>query len=171
MHNRRRLYVASSLVLLGSLLFSLLFGMSGPAAAQNTPVRSATLYFILEGDNGRHGRRVGCGDSAIPVRLRVPATANPIKAAYAELLSVRSGYYGRRHLRNALAKSDLRVRDVVIRGRTAIVLLKGELSLGGECDNDRVEKQLTLPALHFRDIRRVSVRINGAPLSSLLGGR
>ena len=82
-----------------------------------------------------------------------------------------SEYYGQSGLYNALHNSDLRVGPIDIVNREAIIDLYGDLSLGGVCDNPRVDAQLTQTALQFSTVDAVTIRVNGTPLEELLSGQ
>src|SRR5688572_25366176 len=52
-------------------------------------VSEVTVYLIAENDNGASGTKVGCGDSAIPVRRPVAQTQSPLRVAMETLLSMK----------------------------------------------------------------------------------
>jgi hypothetical protein len=61
--------------------------------------------------------------------------------------------------------------SVTLTNGHADIRLAGKLSLGGECDDPRVQAQFEQTALQFSTVHSVSIFINGRPLRSLLGGR
>jgi hypothetical protein len=135
-----------------------------PAAAQTT----VQVFLIAVGDNGQSGNLIGCGDSAIPVQVAIPATEGVLRAALQALFSVKDQYYGQSGLYNALYQSDIQVGTVTIESGTAIINLTGTLGLGGECDNPRVEAQIEQTAFQFPTVKRVLVFLNGRALEDVL---
>lgn len=129
-----------------------------------------TVHFVLiaVGDNGQSGKLIGCGDSAVPVQVTIPATQGVLRAALNQLLSLDQQYYGQSGLYNALYQSDLQVAAVTIESGTAVIELSGSLMLAGECDSPRVEAQLQETALQFSTVQAVSVFLNGVPLAEVL---
>jgi hypothetical protein len=127
------------------------------------------IYLIAVGDNGVSGKLIGCSDSLVPVEMQITPTLGVLRAALTELLKLKGKqYYGESGLYNALYQSNLTIKDVTIVNGEAQIYLQGALTLGGECDNPRVEEQLTAIALQFSTVKSVSVYINGTPLSKLL---
>jgi hypothetical protein len=135
-----------------------------PTAGQTT----VQIVLIAIGDNGRSGKLVGCGDSAIPVQVTIAATQGVLRAALEKLFSIKQQYYGESGLYNALYQSNLQVENVTIQSGVATINLSGTLTLGGECDNPRVEAQIEGTALQFHTVQQVSVFLNGKPLKDVL---
>ncbi len=136
---------------------------SAPAGPQLVKV-----YLIAVGDNGVSGDLIGCGDSAVAVDVEIAPTQGVLKAAFQALLSIKTRDYGQSGLYNALYQSSLQLDSVKIENGTATINLSGSLLLGGECDNPRVEAQLTKTALQFVTVKQVSIFINGKPLKDVL---
>ena len=148
-----------------------------PPLTGKTPVRLPTasavpqtvsIYLIALQDNGKTGTQVGCGDSAVPVAVEVPATQGVLRAALNKLLSIKDQYYGQSGLYDALYQSDLKVESISIGGGTATIYLTGKLTLGGTCDSPRVQAQLEQTALQFNTVQRAQIFINGVPLKDVL---
>jgi len=148
----------------------MVFVVSGLLLGAVTPphARTVRLYFVRMDDNGRHGKKIGCGDSLIPVSVQVPATGTTLDRAYGRLLSIHSEHFGNAGLYNALFRSRLHVVRTTLHNGRATVRLAGQISLGGECDDPRFESQLEEPALHLPGVRHVSVFINGRALADIL---
>jgi hypothetical protein len=53
----------------------------------------------------------------------------------------------------------------------ATVHLTGKLTLGGECDDPRVQAELEETALQFSTVKKVSFYVNNVALSKLLSGK
>jgi hypothetical protein len=143
-----------------------------PTSTQPAPT-TATEQFVkivliaLE-DNGQSGTLVGCGDSAIPINVTIPRTQGILRAALEKLLSAKQQFYGESGYYNALYQSDLKVADVVIEQRKAIIHLTGSLMLGGTCDAPRVQAQIEQTALQFSTVDDVAVFVNDVPLEEVL---
>jgi hypothetical protein len=145
-----------------------------PPVTETTSVLNPTpqtvqIFLIALEDNGQSGDLVGCGDSAVPVKVQIPATKGVLKAALEELFSLKGRTYGESGLYNALYQSELRVDRVSIDAQgKAQVYLTGTLTLGGECDDPRVEAQINQTALQFSTVKEVSVFVNGQALQDAL---
>jgi len=127
------------------------------------------IYLVAIGDNGVSGKLIGCGDSLVPVEVRIEPTLGVLRASLNELFKLKGQqYYGQSGLYNALYQSELSIADVAVIGSEARIFLTGRLMLGGVCDNPRVEEQLEALALQFNTVNRVSVYINGEPLADML---
>jgi hypothetical protein len=126
------------------------------------------IFLIAIGDAGKSGKEIGCGDSAIPVEVEVPAAADPLVAAFQELLSIHDPYYGQSGLYNALYQSDLKVESASIQAGLASVELSGQMLLAGECDDPRVAAQLEETALQFPEANQAAIFINGTLLKDAL---
>lgn len=148
---------------------------TSPGSGVNVPVDGrftrTQIYLIALEDAGQSGQEVGCGDSVVPVEVEIEPTIAPLRAALERLLAIDSEFYGQSGLYNALYQSDLQVQGIDIVNREAIIHLTGDLTLGGVCDNPRVDAQLTQTALQFSTIDAVTIRINGTPLAELLSGQ
>jgi len=143
-------------------------GTDTPPAVDPPATLMVKMVLIAVDDQGKSGDPVGCGDSAVAAQVEIPYTQGVLKAAIQRLLALKDQFYGESGLYNALYQSDLRLDSVTIKDSAATVNLSGSLKLGGECDNPRVEAQLTKTALQFSTVSRVSIFINGKPLKDAL---
>jgi hypothetical protein len=142
---------------------------ASPVPPTDTPsTMTVQVFLIALEDNGRSGKPVGCGDSAVPVQVTTAHTQAVLKAALEALLSVKEPYYGQSGLYNALYQSDLRLDSATIKDGLATIHLSGRLLLGGVCDNPRVEAQITETALQFSTVGEVAVFVNDVPLEEVL---
>jgi hypothetical protein len=145
------------------------------ACSRAAPGRSAQhatsfrLYFVALNPSHPAGEPIGCGDvlvsegrtasgsgdgtSALDVALREQLTAKPPAGGV-----------------NRLADLGVRLRSVRISGDHAKVVLE-PFSLGGECDNPRVEAQLTHVAGQFDAFRHVNIYVGDQPLADYLSLR
>lgn len=154
-------------VLLGRLGAELVDARPAPQPPTFTEVQ---IFFVAIGDAGQSGQPIGCGDSLVPVTVQVEPTTTPMTAAYQSLLAVDSQYYGQSGLYNALYQSQLTLVGATVdqsRG-VATVRLSGSLTLGGVCDNPRVQAQLEQVALQFSTVQQVEIFINNRPLAEVL---
>ncbi len=127
------------------------------------------IYLVAIGDNGALGKAIGCGDSLIAVEVPITPTPGVLRSALNELFDLEGEqYYGESGLYNALYQSRLRIDDLAVVNGEAVIKLKGDLVMGGECDIPRVEEQLKAAALQFSTVNRVSIFINGRPLEDVL---
>jgi LysM repeat protein len=117
------------------------------------------------------GGNIGCNDGTVLVTRNVPATTAPLTAAINQLLSIKTQYYGQSGLYDALYASNLQVSSISIVNGTAIIRLTGSLSLGGECDDPRVQAQFDATARQFSTVNAVQVYVNGVALQDLLSGK
>lgn len=147
----------------------------GPTKAPiKTPVPAGTgnaqlkIFLIAVGDNGVSGPKIGCGDSAVGVVRMVPSTKAPLTAALNELLALHDKDYGQSGLYNSLYQSHLQLQSVAVVNGVATIKLTGTLTLGGVCDDPRVDAQLTNTALQFSTVHSVDISLNGKPLKEVL---
>lgn len=143
---------------------------------KNTSTRAVAIYLIAIDDNGTSGKKVGCGDSVVPVNQTVTfllassdeITTESMTAALTALFSNHEQFVGQSGLYNALYQSRLQVDDVTIVDGQATVTLSGTLQLGGECDTPRVESQITDTVRQFPEVTSSVITLNGKLLSAAL---
>jgi LysM repeat protein len=128
------------------------------------PITLTYIHMIALGTNGP----LGCGDTVAPVLQEIPATNAVLRATLERLLSIRSQFYGRTGLYNALHLSRLTISDVSIVNRVATIRLSGQIVMSGTCDGPRIQAQLEQAALQFHTVDQVRVFINGNTLQSVL---
>jgi hypothetical protein len=148
----------------------------GPARAMSSPLAagkttSVKIYLVAIGDNGKAGKKIGCGDSLIAVTRPITPTTTPLTAALRVLLSDHHRVYGQSGLYNALYQSRLTVNHVTIRNGRATIYLTGRMQLGGVCDDPRVGAQLRSAAFQFPTVHSVAIFVNGIPLKRRLSER
>ena len=145
---------------------------SPTAAASETPSQAGgkqvKVFLIAIDDNGKAGKKIGCGDSVVAVTRPITATPGVLRAALESLFAIKDTYYGQSGLYNALAQSDLHVQGITIAMGVATIKLTGTVKMGGECDIPRVEAQLTETALQFSTVKVASIFVNGRPLKDVL---
>lgn len=142
---------------------------SWEVAREVQPVaREVKVFLVALDDNGRSGRRIGCGDSLVPVTRTVNASGGAtLRAALEELLSVPHDYDAR--LKNYWRGENLRLSGVSLSGGVATVRITGRGPLiAGVCDAPRITEQIRATARQFPTVRRVDVFVNGRTLASAL---
>jgi len=137
----------------------------------DTPAETVQI-FLIEKKGGLLGRKTGCGDSAVPVEVKLPRRMPALGGALEALLGMRGdGEDPRTGLYNALHASPLRISNLQRRGGELRVRLEGYLELGEECDGERALAQLTETALQFPDVQAVFFYLGDKPLREALAGR
>jgi hypothetical protein len=126
------------------------------------------IFLVAVDDNGKTGKKIGCGDSLIPVTRDIEPTTTPLKAALEELLSLKTQTYGESGLYNALYQSDLTVEKATVTDGKAQVSLRGTYALGGTCDTPRFTEQLRETVLQFPSVDEVAILLNGKPIDDAL---
>lgn len=134
-------------------------------------VPSYKIFMIAMEDKGLNGKEIGCSDSAVAVDGKSTKTfdkpEDKISAALTELFSIKTKDYGESGFTNSLAASNLKVESVTIDEKDSghfIIKLSGNLSMAGECDNPRVEAQISETVLQFPEIGSADILLNDQPL-------
>ncbi len=130
--------------------------------------QTVKVYLVAPGDEGKTGRKIGCGDSLVPVDRSVAKTAAPLTAALRELLSTPQHLDGAPGLENFWKGRRLKLQSVVLRNGTATIRLSGELSVAGICDEPRIEAQIEATAKQFSTVKRVKVFVNDQTLRNAI---
>lgn len=159
-------------------MLAILAGLASVSAAQEASVAGGTkkapssrevrVYLVALDDDGKAGRKIGCGDSLVPVTRKIRAGVAPLKAAIQELLLIPHDYDAR--LKNFWRGGNLRVRSVALsRAGVATIRISGAgPTVGGVCDVPRIESQIEETARQFPNVRRVRVFVNGRTLASVI---
>jgi hypothetical protein len=140
-----------------------------PAAWERTD--KVKIHLIELHDGGVLGVRIGCGDSVVPVEVELPAPRPALRAALEALLAIRTPYDRRSGLYTALHASPLKIRRLQHEGGNVRIDFSGWVELGEDCDAPRVLEQLTRTVTQFRDVQRVEIYVDGAPLERALTAR
>lgn len=162
---------------LGAVLAPCLLFSCGQAAPGIEELTGATVtgrvrvFLVAPGDDGRAGRRVGCGDSLVPVEVNLPRPAPALEGSIGALLSLRDRNDPKSGLYNPLYASRLTATSVARAGAQVRVDLTGYLELGGECDDPRILAQLEETALQFPDVEHVRFYLDGKLLQQIVSGR
>lgn len=142
-----------------------------PAPEPATVAERVRVFLIAPQDGGRSGRKVACGDSAVPLEVTLPRPAPALEGALRALLAMGDRYDRGSGLLNPLYASRLELAGMERQGAQVKVRLTGYVELGDACDNSRMVAELTETALQFRGISSVQFEIDGQPLHELLLGR
>lgn len=126
------------------------------------------IFLIAPHDGGRAGRAAGCGDSAVPVEVTLPAPAPALAGALGALLAGSARLDSPSGLYDSLHGSSLRLAGIERAGGEARVRLSGYLELGDACEARRIAAQLQETALQFQGIQRATFTVDGQPLPELL---
>jgi hypothetical protein len=159
----------------GALALLLGLACHRPAATQagSRPAADAVtdrvrVFLISPGDGGQAGPKVGCGDSAVPIEVRLARPRPALSGALEALLAMRGNYDGGSGLINALYASSLTLAGIERSGAVAKVHLSGYIELAGACENSRMLGELTETALQFGDVARAQFVLDGQPLRDLV---
>lgn len=165
------------------LVVALLLGLScGRTGETETDLRAqevtdrVQVFLIASGDGGAAGLAAGCGDSAVPVEVKLGQSEPALRGALRALLGMRSRLDPGSGLYNALYASPLALQRVERAGAEARVYLTGYVEIEDGCDGKRALAQLTETVLQFPDVQKVQLWLNDKPLRDLLakvakGGR
>lgn len=144
---------------------------SGNISVTADSVPSYKIFLVALENKGLNGKEIGCGDSIIAVDGQstkvFDKTTDKISAALTELFSIKTTDYGESGFTNSLAASNLKVESVTMDDQDKshfIVKLSGSLSMGGVCDNPRVEAQISETALQFPEVGSVDLLLNNQAL-------
>ncbi len=135
-----------------------------------TRTTKVNVYVVALNDHGATGRATGCGDSAVPLEVDLPAPAPALEGALAALLALQDDAETR-GLYNALAHSPLKLDRIDRTGPEVRVYLSGYVELGGDCDGPRILSQLTETVLQFHDVQHAQIFLDGKPLQGALAGK
>lgn len=131
----------------------------------------APVFLIALEDGGVEGRRLGCGDSAVPVEVTLARRGPALRGSLEALLAMRETWDTRTGFYNALHGSRLEIERIERAGPEVRVHLSGYLEIGDRCDRPRVLAQLTETAQQFDDVPRATFFLEGKPLAGLLSGK
>ena len=148
------------------------------------PFQEISLYGVLLEDKGVNGKFIGCQDSLVPVRVYESEQyrykpgkdrmGNPslhtyegaVTEAVRELIGLSNEHlestFDAGSFYTATYQPSLTVDGVEKNGDIANVFLRGEILLGGACDNPRFKEQLNATATQFSDINFARFHLNGS---------
>jgi hypothetical protein len=151
------------LLLLGGALMSASARQTSSPRLPEKP-RHIKVFLVALGDNGKHGKKIGCDDSLVPVTRAIKPTSAVLKAALEELLSLPHQYDSR--LQNYWRGENMKLKQVSLNRGVAIIEITGNGPfVAGVCDKPRIITQIEETAKQFPTIKKVSVFVNGRPLA------
>ncbi|GAA4371318.1 GerMN domain-containing protein [Paeniglutamicibacter cryotolerans] len=130
-----------------------------------------TIYYVAVGDRGKSGPEFGCGDSIVAIPAGPRKFTDKVGAALELLLSDTSSGHGDSGLTNAVASSTLAFVSSSTSGQTVTVNLRGHVSSGGACEDQRIIEQLSRTAATAASVQTARILVNGIPISMLLNGK
>ena len=148
----------------GTTLLDILKGNAN-SGEQKTTIK---VYLVRLGDEGKTGKKIGCGDSLVATTRSIQPTTAPLTAAINELLTTPQHPAGNPPLENFWKGRNLRVVSVGILNNTATIRLAGEVFVAGICDVPRIESQIEETAKQFPTVKRVRVFIGNQTLRNAL---
>jgi hypothetical protein len=129
--------------------------------------QTVNVYMVAVGDDGKTGKKIGCGDSLIAVQRSIKKTKAPLAAALRELLSTPT-IDGAPKLENFWKGRNLKLQSVAIRNKTATIRISGEVFVAGVCDQPRIESQIEETARQFPTVKKVKVFIGKQTLAEAI---
>jgi hypothetical protein len=145
---------------------------TSPSLPSGRGTQPVNIFLIALEDNGASGKKIGCNDSVVPVEIQLSQPPQALlRGALEALLAVNTPYYGGSGLYHSLYQSNLKLENLLLDNGEAVIRLKGDLKLGGVCDNPRLQAQLEETALQFSTVHRVKIFINDIPLEEILSGQ
>lgn len=139
-----------------------------PPLSTSAGTTRVKIFLVAIDDNGKLGKKIGCGDSIVAVERSIPSTQTPLAAALSELFSIHDRNYGQSGLYNALYQSALKVDNATIVSGKATINISGKTQLGGVCDSPRFKAQIEETALQFSTVTQVTIFINNIAIDQLL---
>ncbi len=126
------------------------------------------VYLVAVGDEGRTGKKIGCGDSLVAVTHTIKKTTAPLAAAIGELLSTPQHPAASPNLENFWKGRNLKLQSVSLRKQTATIHLSGEVFVAGVCDEPRIQSQIEETARQFPTVKKVKVFIGKRTLAQAI---
>lgn len=168
-------YIGVIIILLGLLFVSVLLkpkdtsirSTPTPTVAPSIPSIEVNLSYVLLEDNGVNGELIGCGDSLVALPHTISST-NPLQTTLEYLLSSEGKIPQDDGLYSALSNSELVLDSITQNENEVVVKLRGEIMLGGVCDNPRLKAQLEKTIQQFTNGKKIMIFINEVNLNDLL---
>ncbi|HEV7474979.1 MAG TPA: GerMN domain-containing protein [Pyrinomonadaceae bacterium] len=139
--------------------------LKSDSAGRQMPIK---IYLVAVGDDGKTGKKIGCGDSLVAVTRSINKTKTPLGAAVRELLSTPPQTDGTPNLENFWKGRNLKLQSVSILNQTATIRIAGEVFVAGVCDEPRIQSQIEETARQFPNVKRVKVFIGKRTLAQAI---
>ena len=138
---------------------------SQPVKPQVAKSQTVKIYLVALNDNGKIGRRIGCGDSIVPITRTISSTSAPLQVAIEALLNQPAQDARHPHLKNFWTGRNLGIQTLSVRDGVARIHLSGEVFVAGVCDQPRIIEQIETTAKQFSSVKSVKVFMGRVPLS------
>jgi hypothetical protein len=125
--------------------------------------QQATVYVVSPNDGGP----VGCGDTLESWLVTFDANADPVTGALNALFALANDNLGESGFVNALHQPALVAVSAEVEGNHATVVITGEPTSGGACDDPRFVEQLRATVLHLTGADTATITVNGIDLDDL----
>ncbi len=143
-----------------------------PEPPTPTPLTRIRVFFIAGGDNGKHGKLVGCKDSAVPVEWEIDPNKTPLVQALEQLLSYEEQFVGSPRLYHPVYALKLKLESAELDADgVAHVRLSGSGSISGSCDRLRAQAQIEETILAAPGVKSLDVTVNDTPLADFIAGK
>lgn len=126
------------------------------------------IFLVAAGDDGKNGKKIGCGDSLVAITRNIKKTTAPLTSAIRELLQTPEHPADSPNLKNFWQGRNLKVVSVSIVNGAATIRFSGEVSVSGVCDVPRIESQIEETALQFPTVKKVKVFIGKQTLAEAM---
>ncbi len=123
---------------------------------------SVELFFVAVSPTKVQGETFGCGDVLVSRQRTEPFVGSTLESASREATAAPP-----KGLVNSVAALHIELRLVTIDDRDATVTLE-PFSIGGACDNPRIEEQLTRVVDQFGAFHRIDIMVGDCTLAQYL---
>ncbi len=124
---------------------------------------SVELFFVAVSPTKVQGETFGCGDVLVSRQRTEPFVGSTLESAVRAQLTAAPP----KGLVNSVAALHIELRSVTIDDRDATVTLE-PFSIGGACDNPRIEEQLTRVVDQFGAFHRIDIMVGDRTLAQYL---
>ena len=148
------------------LTLAAVFACAFPTVA--APTGRVKIYVVALGDNGKIGKKIGCGDSLVSVSRFITPTSAPLTGAIRQLLKEPHNSQSLPHLGNYWVGPGLKLKSVSVKGGLAAIRFTGHVAVAGVCDEPRIEEQIEATARQFPTVKRVQVWVGNEKLADAI---
>jgi hypothetical protein len=142
----------------------------GSQGAEAPGINQVKIYMIVVDDGGNSGDLVACNDSIIDVSVPIIPTYGVLRASLDKLLAVKTEKFDNTDYYDALYQSSLSIDKLGLASGVASIYLKGDVTLGNECDKARIKAQIEYTARQFSTIKSVDIFINDQKIDDYFSG-
>jgi hypothetical protein len=138
----------------------LMLTVSHHSLAQDSKPLKIKVAMIALDDNGKLGKKIGCGDSLVFVTKEIDPTPQVLNAALKELFAMHDRIENGQKLYNSIHADALHFIRASVHNGKAHIFLAGTFAAGGMCDAPRMQAQIEQTAFQFPTINEVEVYLN-----------